>query len=298
METKRQKIQELLEAHLPHEENRQTSVKGVHLFRSETSYPRRPVSYDSKIIIMAQGRKRVYFGNQVLTYDPAQYLVLPVPLPLECEAVATPGEPILGMSIIVDPLVVGELILEMDDAPDQSDLLPQGIYGAPMTEDIADAAIRLLRAISSKKDEKVLGPMIAREIIYRVMCGEKGEALRALAYRNRRFFQVARVLNTIHANYEETLDVRTLAMEAGMSVSTFHTSFKAVTNTSPLQYIKSIRLHKARELMNHEGLNAYSAALRVGYESPSQFSREYKRFYGTTPAKDSSYLRAGDADSI
>ena len=182
----------------------------------------------------------------------------------------------------------------MDDTPSRQEIFPKGIFGAPLTESIADAAIRLLEALSFPMDGRILGPMIVREIIYRVLCGENGGALEALAYRNRRFFQIARVLNKIHETYNDGLDVRTLAMEAGMSVSTFHTSFKAVTNASPLQYIKNVRLHKARALMTQDGLNAYSAALRVGYESPSQFNREYKRFFGITPAKDAVIPRNGD----
>ena len=156
-----------------------------------------------------------------------------------------------------------------------------------MTDAITDASIRLLTTLSSRTDSRVLGRMIAREIIYRVLMGEKGGALQALAYRNRRFFQIAHVLTKIHEAYNEEMDVQTLAMDLGMSVSTFHTSFKAVTNASPIQYIKNVRLHKARILMAQEGLNAISAALRVGYESPSQFSREYKRYFGVPPAKDS-----------
>jgi AraC-like DNA-binding protein len=246
---------------------------------------------------MAQGRKRIFLGDKVYTYDASHYLVLSIPLPIECEAIATPGEPILGFYITVDPMVVGEILLEMDDTSHHGELLPKGIYGASLTDSIVDAAIRLLSSLSSPKDGRILGPMIVREIIYRVLCGENGAALQALAYRNRRFFQIARVLNKIHETYEEGLDVRTLAMEAGMSVSAFHTSFKAVTHASPLQYIKSVRLHNARLLMNQEGLNAYSAALRVGYESPSQFNREYKRFYGITPAKDAASLRNNDMEN-
>jgi AraC-like DNA-binding protein len=298
MEMKQQKMVELLAPHLPDERVVPASVKGVNLFRIDTSFPRTPKSYDPRIIIMAQGRKRVFLGNEVYTYDPTHYLVLSVPLPIECEAIAMPGEPILGFYITVEPLVVGEILLEMDDTLHHAESLPKGIYGAHLTEIIADAAIRLLLTLSSPRDVRILGPMIVREIVYRVLCGENGGALQALAYRNRRFFQIARVLNKIHETYDEGLDVRTLAMEAGMSVSAFHTGFKAVTNASPLQYIKSVRLHKARLLMNQEGLNAYSAALRVGYESPSQFNREYKRFYGITPAKDSVNLRNDNAENV
>jgi AraC-like DNA-binding protein len=286
MENKIEKLAKLLLQQLPDESFVATSINGVNLYRVEKSFERKPASYNSEIIIIAHGEKRVFLGDSVYTYNPSRYLVLPVPLPVECEAIVSPDSPLLGITIKVDPMIIGEILLELDDTRPPADDLHKGIYTAGMTDGIADTAVRLLEALSSPDDGRILGPMIMREIIYRVLRGENGEALQALAYRDRRFFQIAKVLNKIHQAYHENYDIRTLAMEAGMSVSSFHTSFKAVTDSSPLQYIKSVRLHKARELMIQDGVNAYNAALRVGYESPSQFNREYKRFFGITPAKD------------
>ncbi|MBN1533425.1 MAG: AraC family transcriptional regulator [Spirochaetes bacterium] len=283
--TKR-KMVELLEQQLPEEGVAATSIDGIKLYRVDRSFTRKPASYNSEIIIIAQGEKRVFLGDDVYTYNPSRYLVLPVPLPAECEAMVSPDGPLLGISVKVDPLTVGEILLELDETRPPAEYLHKGIYTAPMTESIADTALRLLEALSSPDDGRILGPMIMREMIYRVLRGENGEALQALAYRDRRFFQIAKVLNKIHETYHQDHDIKSLAMEAGMSISSFHTSFKAVTDASPLQYIKSVRLHKARELMTQDGVNAYNAALRVGYESPSQFNREYKRFFGITPARD------------
>lgn len=286
MENKKRKMVELLEQQLPEESVVTTSINGVKLYRIEKSYNRKPASYNSEIIIIAHGEKRIYLGDNVYTFNPSRYLVLSVPLPVECEAIVSPDGPLLAITIEVDPLIVGEILLELDEIRLQADDLHKGIYTALMTEGIADAALRLLEALLSPDDGRILGPMIMREIIYRVLRGENGEALQALAYRDRKFFQIAKVLNKIHQAYHQNHDIKSLAMEAGMSTSSFHTSFKAVTDASPLQYIKNVRLHKARELMIQDGVNAYNAALRVGYESPSQFSREYKRFFGITPAKD------------
>ena len=286
MENKIREMVELLLQQLPEESVVATSINGVKLYRIEKSYDRKPASYNSEIIIIANGEKRIYLGENVYTFNPSRYLVLPIPLPVECEAIVSPDGPLLAITIKVDPLIVGEILLELDETRLPADDLHKGIYSALMTEGIADAALRLLEALSSPDDGRILGPMIMREIIYRVLRGENGEALQALAYRDRRFFQIAKVLNKIHEAYHQNHDIRSLAMEAGMSISSFHTSFKIVTDASPLQYIKSVRLHKARELMIQDGVNAYNAALRVGYESPSQFSREYKRFFGITPAKD------------
>lgn len=256
------------------------------------------MDYEPSILILAQGQKRVFLGEEAYTYDAFNYLVLSVPLPLECETTASPEEPLLGLFIGVDPSSVGELLLEMDDIRHLPESLPRGIYSSPLTGELADATIRLLETLSSPRDGRILGPMVVREILYRVLSGEQGGALQALAYRNGRFFQIARVLKKIHGSFDGDLEVKTLASDAGMSISTFHANFKAVTNSSPLQYIKSVRLHKARSLMAQEGLNANTAAIRVGYESPSQFSREFKRFFGTTPAKDSVGQRVNDEGHV
>jgi AraC-like DNA-binding protein len=284
---------ELLTALLPREATLVTSIKGLGLFRIDRSFPRTPYSYDSEIIILAQGEKLAYLGDEEFAYDPSRYLVLPVPMPIECEGRADPGKPIFGLTIAVDPIEIGEILLEIEDGRGEAQSLPRGIYGAPMTEALYDATTRLLRAISEDEDAKVLAPMIKREIVYRVLRGEKGEILQALARRNRRFFQIARALRRIHESYDAAFDVERLAKELDMSGSTFHSSFKAVTNTSPLQYVKSVRLHKARSLMIRDGLAASVAAAKVGYESPSQFNREYKRLFGATPARDSTARRGG-----
>lgn len=291
-EHKRRQMVELLEPLLPKSEFFESTVKGVCLFRIDSSFPRKPTQYGSRIIIMAQGEKRVFLGEETYTYDPAQYLVLAVPMPIECEGIAAPGKPILGFWIDVEPTEVAEILMAVDDLQYSGESVPKGIFGASMTDALADASVRLLQALNSRAEGRVLGRTIAREIIFRVLMGENGAALRALAYRNRRFFQISQILNKIHSAFDDSIDVRTLAIDAGMSVSTFHSCFKAITNTSPIQYIKNVRLHKARTLMAQQGLNALSAALRVGYESPSQFSREYKRYFGVTPAKDCTGMKA------
>lgn len=294
IEMKQRRLVDLLGQLVLTESVTPSMLKEVRFFRVSKPSPRTPMDYEPSILILAQGQKRVFLGDEVYTYDPFNYLVLSVPLPLECETTASPDEPLLGIWIGVDALSVGELLLEMDDMHPQPEFLPRGIYSASLTEELTDATIRLLEALSSPREGRILGPMIVREILYRVLSGEQGEALQALAYRNGRFFQIARILKKIHESFDRDLDVKTLASDAGMSISTFHSNFKAVTNDSPLQYLKSVRLHKARMLMAQKGLNANTAAIRVGYESPSQFSREYKRFFGTTPAKDAVSLRVND----
>ncbi len=288
---KQEKIITLLTEIMPEETEIDSLMNGLTLFRVEESFPPTPFQYNSEIIILAQGEKNVYLGNNVYSYDASHYLVLPVPLPTECEGITEPGKPLLGLSITIDPIEVGEILLDMEDGHKETHSIPKGIYNAPMNEAMYDATIRLLETIMTPQDKKVLAPMIKKEIIYRVLQGEKGEILQALAHRNRRFFQIAKALQKIHESYNDDFDIEKLAKEFDMSSSTFHSSFKAVTETSPLQYIKNVRLHKARNLMIQNGLNVNIAAVEVGYESPSQFNREYKRLFGVTPAKDVAVLR-------
>lgn len=269
-----------------------SEIKTVRFIRMNKPMERMPVIYEPSIVIVGQGRKIGYLGNQVYQYDPFNYLVLSVPLPFECETIASPDEPFLAISVAVDPVTVGELLFEMDDDGKISSELPHGICSTPLTGEMINATVRLLECLQSPIDSRILGPQNVREIIYRVLYGDQGISLRALALRHSRFSQIARVLRRIHTEYDKELDVNSLAGEANMSVSTFHHNFKSVTLVSPIQYVKSIRLLKARQLMVQEGLNVGIAAGKVGYESASQFSREFKRYFGASPTEETTKLRA------
>src|ERR1700739_414901 len=215
-------------------------------------------------------------------YDSRNYLVLSVPLPFDCETVGTSTKPMLALAIRVSPVAVAEILLEWDTPWPPTSFLPRGIESAPLTPELTDAALRLAKCLPSPVESRVLGPAIIREIIYRVLCDRPGDALRALATPRSNFSQIARSLRRIHSDYHEDLDVASLAREASMSVSTFHANFKGVTSKSPLHYLQTIRLHKAQTLIAG-GIPVAEAAHQVGYESPSQFSREFKRLFGRTP---------------
>jgi AraC-like DNA-binding protein len=226
----------------------------------------------------------VWLGEKEFAYDADHLLVLSVPMPFECQTTASEEEPLLGLAIGVDPILVGELLLEMGDAANAE---PSSYVGSTVINaDVMDAAVRLAETLASPTDSRILGPQIVREIVYRVLTGEEGDVLRLLTAQPNRHGQIARVLRRIHADYANELDVPLLAREANMGISTFHHAFRDATATSPLQYVKSIRLHKARALLVTDGLNAQDAARRVGYASASQFSREYRRMFGCSPASD------------
>jgi AraC-like DNA-binding protein len=269
-----------------------TAIEGVQLMRASQPIPRSQVLYEPGIVIVGQGRKRGYLGDQVYTYDAHNYLVLSVPLPFECETEATPDKPMLAVQIRVDLAVLGELLMKMDGARGSApSAIPQGIYSTRLDVTLSEATVRLLECLADPVETRILGPQIVREITYRVLCGEQGGALRAAAVLHSRFGQVNRTVQRIHAEYARDLTVEELAETAGMSASAFHQNFKAVTSTSPLQYLKTIRLHKARMLMVYEGLRAGIAADRVGYESSSQFSREFKRLFGASPVEETERVR-------
>ncbi|TKI04868.1 AraC family transcriptional regulator [Martelella alba] len=282
--------------HLLQQENR-IAIPHVRLLFADKYCARTPVMYQPGIIILFQGRKTGYLGNKTFDYDASNYLLLSVPLPFECETFASAEEPLVGLAIGVDTLMLQDLIIDMGDEMQFRPVSSRssGINGAPLNEQLLCAAERLLDIMDKPMDAKVLGPSIVREILYYLLQDSCKDALFALANRQSHFNQIAKILKKIERQFADNLTIEQLAAEVNMSLSAFHHNFKAVTSTSPLQYLKTYRLHKARVLMLHDGLNAGTAALRVGYESPSQFSREFKRYFGVTPREDVARIRSPGA---
>jgi AraC-like DNA-binding protein len=270
-----------------------TILDGVKVRRSDRSEARTPVMYEPSIYIVASGRKMGYVGERRLVYDQNNFLVLSVPLPFECEAETGDGEPLLALSVRMEIGVISELAATMDASlTRQSADTLSCVHATPLDAALGDAAVRLLECLRAPVDAAVLGPAIQREITYRVLSGPRGETLFAMLGRNGQTAQIYAVLRRMHARCAEPLNVARVAAEVGMSVSALHHHFKAVTCTSPVQYLKAVRLHKARMLILHDGVGAAVAADRVGYESPSQFSREFKRFFGRSPIEESKRVHA------
>jgi len=279
-------LKTLLLERLPAEKTLKTEIDGLGIFRIDKAFAKRPQLYGPQIILLAQGKKRVFLGKKRFEYDPFHYYVQTVPLPVECEAPLEDGVPLLGLVLSIDPQRLGEILVEAGDSVPAQGKIEFPLYDARVTEEISDAAIRLIKSLRSKTEARFLGTLYKKELLFKILCGEHGEILRELAVNNRNFYQLSKVLNTIHENYPQALNIQNLAKEAGMSSTAFHNSFKALTNFSPLQYIKNVRLHKARELIQQSQERANTAASIVGYESVTQFNREYKRFFGTTPGND------------
>lgn len=266
----------------------------VRWFKATDHQPKTPHLYSPGICFVLQGHKIGTLGGRRFQYDANHYLVASMTMPIECESFATPKAPLLGLYIEIDSAVLHDLISRLSqDATDSSAPIPQGgMAPAKMDPALQDAVFRLIRALGSPVDAEILGEGLYREVIYRALCGEQAHLLRALGHQKGHFSRISRVLMTIQRHYAEKLDVENLAAEVNMSPSTFHRVFKEVTSESPLQYLKKIRLNRAREMMMNENLKAYMAADQVGYESSSQFSREFKRYFGHSPADLMRELRA------
>lgn len=283
---------ELIQQLAPTEGYTQSILDGVTFMRSNRSLETTPALYEPSIVIVVQGRKRGFYGGKMYVYDAQHYLVLSIPLPFSIETEASEAEPMLGIALRIDTGMTAALAMELDDTTLQQEPKPTSLYASPMEPKLAEASSRLLEVLTSPEEAKLLGPAIVREITYRVLTGAQGGGLRSALLQEGHFGRIAKVLRRIHSQYADSLDVATLADEASMSVPAFHVHFKQVTLTSPIQYIKAIRLHQARLMMIRKGINAVTAAEWVGYESPSQFSREFKRLFGRSPIEEVRQLKS------
>ena len=282
----------LLRALAPDEGYNLTALPSVRILRSNRALSRTPVLYDPGIVIVCQGRKRGYFGDQLYLYDERHYLAVSVPVPFGMETDATRERPLLALYLHLDFTMAAELAEQIDrEGVTEHVQAPQSMMSTPMDDAMQASVLRFLEAMYQPLEAAVLGPGLLRELYFRVLTGAQGSSMReALALRGQ-FGRIGRSLRLIHASYAQPLDVTQLADEAGMSIPSFHSHFKAITQVSPMQYVKSTRLHQARLLMVRESLTAEAAGHSVGYTSPSQFSREFKRLFGLTPAAETKRMR-------
>ena len=269
----------------PAEGRNPSSWPGLTFFRASQPNERFPVVYESCLCFVAQGSKRLFLADQVYTYDQHNYLVLSVPLPAEAEIFqASPEEPYLSMALHIDASALSDLLVAMAPGePASHEPAHRSICISRLHDGLTGALCRFLDALDDPMDRRILAPLAFREILYHALAGEQGHLLRSIALHDSRSHRIAHVLHYLRTHYDEPLDIATIARAARMSPSTLHHTFKEVTSLSPLQYLKQIRLHQAKLLMLNDGLNAGEVAYRVGYGSPSQFSREFKRLFGMPP---------------
>lgn len=269
-----------------------TAVPGLSLFRREE--PTEPFTgmYEPSICMVAQGAKRVQLGDDTYVYDAQHYLITSVHLPTAVQVTeASRSKPYLGLRLTFDLREVSQLMADSNLPPPRTRQSSRGMATGKVTLPLVTAFQRLIGLLADERDIPILAPIIQREIIYRLLVGDQGERLRQIAAAGSQSRQIARAIEWLKGNFSQPLRIDDLAELARMSTSTFHHHFRSMTAMSPLQYQKQLRLQEARRLMLAERLDAATAAFQVGYESPSQFSREYNRLFGAPPLRDITRLR-------
>ncbi len=247
-----------------------------------------PTLYEPMLCVVLQGAKQVMIGDRVLRYDPASYFVATLELPATgCIVEASAARPYIAVSMALNRATLADLLCAVPETP-SAGLAGFGV--SAMTPELLDPWLRMLGLFEAPQDAPVLAPMLEREILYRLLQGPQGDIARQAARGDGRLAQIRSAIGWIRENFDRPLRIEELAARAGMSAASFHRHFKAATAMSPLQYQKALRLQEARRLLVSNG-EASRAAYRVGYESASQFSREYARMFGHPPARDAARLR-------
>jgi AraC-like DNA-binding protein len=265
----------------------ETAIPGVMLYRFSAPTALAPILLEPRISVALQGKKRIVLGNEEYVYGDSQFFLTAVDVPVVAQILeASPEKPYLCFLLKLDLAMARDMISDFE-VPANGALLPShGVSTGPATRELLDAIYRLLRLLCTPKDIPILSNLIKREIIYRLLTSEHGYRLRQIAFNGSYDHRIARAIALLKQNYAKPLSVEKLAKAAGMGVSTLHHHFKALTSISPLQYQKQLRLHEARRLLLAGACDAGSAAFEVGYESRSQFTREYRRLFGEPPMRN------------
>jgi AraC-like DNA-binding protein len=272
--------------HLPSAGERRTAIPGLSLHRRTAPTPCNPTTYEPSLAVFVQGRKRVNMGGTTYLCDESTFLLTSVDVPVVSQIFASEEEPYLALRLALEMPMVREII-SREDLPELSvSSQARGIAVGKITVELLSACLRLIDLLDTPEDIPFLSNMVQREIVYRLLRGPQGVRLRAIATSGDQSHRTAKAIAWLRANFDKPLRVEELAEVARMGTSTLHHHFRALTAMSPLQYQKQLRLHAARDRMLNDGLDAASAAFEVGYESASQFSREYKRFFGQPPMRD------------
>ncbi|EKB3552042.1 AraC family transcriptional regulator [Vibrio parahaemolyticus] len=269
-----------------------TPISGLRFSRWTTPTPPTSYTHNPSICLIAQGRKRVLLGEESFIYDANHFLISSIDLPIIANIIeASEEQPYLGLIMELDLTEISQLIVDGELAFIQSKEAQKGIAVGELSESLLDAFVRLAELLDEGQNIKILAPIIKREIFYRLLMSEQGTRLHQIVTAGSHSHQIAKAIDWLKNNFVKPLSVGDLASYTGMSKSSFYTHFRSMTSMTPLQFQKKLRLSEARRLMLTENLDAMAATFKVGYESPSQFSREYSRLFGAPPSKDIKSLR-------
>ncbi|MES2205864.1 MAG: AraC family transcriptional regulator [Pseudomonadota bacterium] len=264
-----------------------TPLASLQIARSNHITERIHNVYKPYLCFIVQGKKEILVANQQYSYSSTQYLVTSIDLPVSGQVTqATPEQPYLCLVLTIEPNLIYEIITALNLAATAPHPLEKGFFVEQVKPDLTDAFLRLMRTLEDKNDCLILAPAIIREILYRLLTSTYGGVIQQLGIAGSQTQRIAKAIEFIRSNYSRAVRVEELAEVASMSPSSFHQHFKRVTTMSPLQYQKQIRLQEARYLLSAQGMDAAKVAFQVGYESPSQFSREYARLFGLPPISD------------
>jgi len=270
----------------------ETAIPGLAMYRREEPNQPESAMYEPTICLITQGSKRVVLGGDTYVYDTHHFLITSVDIPTTVQVIqASRPKPCLGLVLKLDLREISQLVVDGHLPQPRVEPSSRGMALGEVTLPLLDAFKRLIDLLDEPKDIPILAPVIKREIFYRILVGNQGTRLRQMASAGSPSHQISRAIHWLKDNYTESLRVEDLAAHVHMSASTFHHHFRKMTAMSPLQYQKWLRLNEARRLMITESLDAGMAAFQVGYESPSQFSREYSRLFGNSPLRDVTNLR-------
>lgn len=269
----------------PKEGMHKTNIPNLTLIKTSKPGEKTHTVYTPSLCVIIQGEKDVSLAETTLTYSPGEYIVVTVDLPIVGEVtIASEKKPYLCLMLEIDTVIVFDVLKEQSRA--KAPPTKRGIFVGQMEDSMVDALLRLMKCMKNPKDIPVLAPMITREIIYRLLNSKHGETVKQLGIVGSQTQRIAKVIDSLKTGYAKSLNMEDLAREAGMSPASFHKYFKAITLMSPLQYQKQIRLQEARRLLMMGEQDAATISFQVGYESPSQFSREYARMFGLPPKSD------------
>lgn len=261
-----------------------TYIDSVKIFKTTKNSPKQPLNYDFCLVFVLSGEKIGYLDEKFFKYNSQNYLVIPLTLPFECETRATEKEPFICILISIDRKMMYEIIESISKERDREFKSSElAVFSDSVTEDIESVIYRLLKISSSKEESKILKISILKELYYRIAVGKNSYFLHKMFLKDTNEGKISKALKEIHKNYKSSLDITKLAKSVDMSISSFHTHFKRVTSYTPLQYIKKVRLNRAKNLIAIHKYRVNETASKVGYESSSQFSRDFKNYFGYPP---------------